>query len=532
MEESGPVDTKNGRELNSLAEYSFYHAETIPDRIAIMSDSEKVTYAELATRVRCLAVALLSMGLRRHDRICVLTTPRPDAFTLFLAANAIGVVWVAINPRYRYAEMKYVVSDAKPRALFYLAQFEGREYIDDVNKLQKEFENIESVVCIDRNNKSTPNLADLPQHDGFSIPDFTEYDPADDVAMFFYTSGSTGHPKACMVLNKSMINRSLTQIRQWPISDYMRVYNPLPMNHSGGMHFISSYSIVGGGTIYFAERFEAAEIPKLVERYRVNILLLAPAMYKMIIDTPTFGAEKFRSLEWLIFAGSAAPIGILRTLQRMCDRIGTCYGLSETCGSVTYSEPEIDIETLAITIGRSVPEGEIRVMNKDERSASEGEIGEIHVRPEFCMAGYFNRPEETAKAYTSDGWLKTGDLVEVLPKGNLRFVGRNSEMFKSGGYNVYPREIELTIEEHPNVALVAVIGVPDERFDEVGNAFIVPKAGADVDESMIRTWCRERLANYKVPKLIEICQELPMLPIGKIDKIELARRHSSASSHT
>ena len=190
---------------------------------------------------------------------------------------------------------------------------------------------------------------------------------------------------------------------------------------------------------------------------------------------------------------------------------------------VTYSEPGVDPETLSRTIGKPHPGFDIRVADAAGAIVEPGGQGEIQARGDWLLAGYFRDPEATADAYTADGWFRTGDIVKVWPDGNLEIVGRTKEMYISGGFNIYPREVEIAIEAHPDVGLVAVLGVPDDTFGEIGHAFIEPKPGKTLDAAALHDWCRERLANYKTPKRFEIRAELPRLPIGKIDKQALKR---------
>ncbi len=215
------------------------------------------------------------------------------------------------------------------------------------------------------------------------------------------------------------------------------------------------------------------------------------------------------------------PIGILRALKEMSGRIGTSYGMSETCGSVTYARPDTDLETLAVTIGRPVPEGEARLIGDDGLVSEVGKRGEIQVRPKYCMLGYLNQPDLSTKAFTDNGWLRTGDVAELLPDGDLCFVGRLFDMFKSGRYNVYPREIEIVLETHPAVALAAVIGMPDPIFGEVVIAVVELKQSAEVNPSGLKECCSAQLADYKIPKRFELRHELPLLSVGKVDKVGL-----------
>ena len=201
----------------------------------------------------------------------------------------------------------------------------------------------------------------------------------------------------------------------------------------------------------------------------------------------------------------------------------TSFGMTELGLYVTFTEPDASFEVLSRTIGKPHHGFEVRVAGADGRIARPGERGEIQARGDWLLAGYFRDPEATAAAFTADGWFRTGDVVKVWEDGNLEIVGRAVEMFISGGFNIYPREVEIVIEEHPDAGLVAVMGVPHETFGEVGHAFVEPMPGSSLDAAGLDAWCRERLANYKVPKTFEIRPALPRLPIGKIDRQALRR---------
>ncbi|WP_457090429.1 class I adenylate-forming enzyme family protein [Microvirga sp. P5_D2] len=505
-----------------MAEYAFLNAEIAPERLAIASETHELTYSQLADEVRKTAHFLLGLGISPGDNIAVLTTPRADAFILFLAINTIGAVWLGLNPRYRQPELQYILEDARPRFLFHIGEFRGRDYHSDIASLIAGMDFIKGCYALDGSDKRS--LWEL-------VHDYSSSVASEDVlanghrsdfpAMLVYTSGSTGRPKGVLLPNKAMVQRSRTQLAQWPTRSYPVVYNPYPMNHIGSLHWVSSYAIVGGGTIHFRQQFEAEELLKLVETHKVNVLELFPTMYKLLLEAPSFDPSKLQSIEWHIYSGAPMPIDILVVLKGMSGRIGTSYGMSETCGSVTYARPDTDLETLAITIGRPVPEGEARLMSDDGLVSEVGKRGEIQVRPEYCMLGYLNQPDLSTKAFTEDGWLRTGDVAELLPDGNLRFVGRLSDMYKSGGYNVYPREIEIVLEAHPAIALAAVIGVPDPVFGEVGIAVVELKQSAELNPSVLKEWCSSQLADYKIPKKFELRQELPLLSVGKVDKVSL-----------
>ena len=509
----------------SLADYIFGYAQQHPERIAMRSEYGDICYRDLGNSVSQLALALQRSGIERGDRVAVLTTPRSDGYTLFLALNAIGAIWLGINPVYQYREMKYVVDDAVPVALVFLSSFQGRDYSEDARQLMKECSSLRASYCLDSELPDTQSLQAMVERlvpAGESLaPDHARY--SDDTAMIVYTSGSTGEPKGCMLPNKAMAYRAFTQWRHLRVQDYPRVYCPLPLNHVGGMQMVAGATLFAGGTVNFREKFDAAEVGQVVADGKVNFVVMFPTMYQLVCDDPSFRPEDFDSLECINFSGgviSRELLGKLATLGK--GYVCTCFGSTETCVGVIYSAPDLDLDTLAISVGRPIRD-DVRVVHEDGQDCQVGEIGEFQVKPDFCMTGYFNRPEATAEAFTADGWLKSGDLVEVLPSGDFKFSARVSDMFKSGGYNVYPREVEIVLEQHDAIVTAAVVGVPDDLYGEVGYAFIGVLPGMAVDSEELKQWCKSKLSNYKVPKVIAIQDAMPLLPNGKLDRVSLKK---------
>jgi acyl-CoA synthetase (AMP-forming)/AMP-acid ligase II len=249
-------------------------------------------------------------------------------------------------------------------------------------------------------------------------------------------------------------------------------------------------------------------------------------MLQLQLSHPDFPTTDLSSVELILWGGAAMPRDGIRELQKLGARLLTAYGMTETSAHATYSEEDADIDVLAESVGKPDSRIPCRIMTDLGEPTKVGETGELQFHGELMMLEYWKRPEATGAAFTQDGWLKTGDTGFWREDGNIQLVGRVSEMFKSGGYNVYPREVEIALEELPAVAMAAVISVPDELYQEVGHAYLLLEAGQDVSEDELRAFCRERLANYKVPKRFFPWRELPMLPVGKIDKQRLRRAES------
>ena len=511
--------------MPSLSDYILAYAEQCPQRIAMSSEYGDISYGELGGDVRRLALALQRSGVKRGDRVAVLTTPRSDGYTVFLALNAIGAIWLGINPVYQYQEMRYVVDDASPVALVFLSEFQGRCYAEDAASLLRDSVSLRHLYCLERDMAGVESLHNMTRRlvaedEGLSADYQRE---RDDVAMIVYTSGSTGNPKGCMLPNKAMAYRAFTQWQQFRLSDYPRVFCPLPLNHVGGMQMVAGAALFAGGTVNFREKFNAAEVGQVVSHGQVNFLVMFPTMYQLMCEDPAFREKDFDSLECINFSGGVISRELLGKLAGLgSGQVCTCFGSTETCIGVIFSDPDLDLDTLSISVGRPIRD-DVRVVTVEGELCQTGDIGEFQVVPDYCMLGYFNRPHETAASFTEDGWLKTGDLVEVLPDGGYRFSARVSDMFKSGGYNVYPREVEIALEEHDAVTTAAVVGVPDALYGEVGFAYINLRPGQSIDTEQLTNWCKSRVSNYKVPKVIEVLEAMPLLPNGKLDKTSLKR---------
>lgn len=502
-------------------------AERFPGRIALKDETACISYAELAARIASCIDCLTTLGVHRGDRVAVMTPAACDAFILFLSLNAIGAVWTGINPRFTSREGLYVIADSLATVIV---------VADNLLPLNADWL---TAGVLTRTSPQVRHVMPLSAivPDG-SAGDAKKFDAvsavatagADDIAALVYTSGSSGSPKGCMLSNRSIIGRNLVFNRRFPVVDYPRMCSVMPMNHIAGTTMIPSAVLMAEGTIIFRRQFDPGEVGRLIEENSLNIYFGAPAMFQLVFRSPSFKTEQFHSLEWLIFGGAPMSLDSVANLKRLCNRVVASWGMTETMGPTTFTGPNATEVELSRSIGKAAIDGDVKLVGDDGVQCTEGEIGEILVRRTYCMSGYFNRDEETAKAFTADGWFRTGDLAELLDSGSLRFVGRISDMFKSGGYNVYPREIEMVIERHPGVALAAVIAVHDEIWGEVGHAFVVSKQGMHLTKDEVRAWCKERLANYKMPKVFDIRESVPMLPAGKVDKVSLREAVSGAGS--
>ncbi len=248
-----------------------------------------------------------------------------------------------------------------------------------------------------------------------------------------------------------------------------------------------------------------------------------PAMHMLMLRHPKFSMELLNDIDWILWSGAKMPDEAVKMFYGAGCNIGSTYGTTESSASVTFATKDsASLEVMTNTIGKAVPDGEVRIAN-EELVCATGETGELQIKAEYSLSGYLNNPEATKAAFTKDGWYRTGDLGLMREDGNIEFTGRMSEMFVSGGYNVYPLEVEQAIEAHNSVALCAVVEVSDDVYGEVGWAYVVPKPGTEITEEELKDFAYGQMANYKVPRKYFVKPQLPMLPIGKIDKVALRK---------
>lgn len=526
--------------LPRISDYVYFFADRSPNAEAMVFGEQRTTYRSLSKQVDACARALMACGVGKGDRVAVLSTPRPEAWITFLATARIGAIWTGLNPRYTRDEMAYVIGDCAPKLLIALERHLDRDFLPDARALKQTFESIETLVVF---GEAIAGHADddvlsfdtfltsgktLAEKDYRTVVDAVE---PRDPALIVYTSGSTGKPKGALVHHYGPSYCSHFQNRYWGAQPgRTRLINFFPVNHLACVVDISCFALVWGGALVFMEQFDPAETLRVIECEKITVLGGVPTMLQLIFAEADLDSHDLSSLETIAFAGAAAPEALVHKMKAYAPLVSTGYGMTETIGHVTFSEANASAEQIANSIGRPVPDYDIRIAAADGHPVPPGEEGEIQVRGDFIFLGYFKRPEATAETFTADGWLRTGDVAIERPDGYWKMVGRMKEMYKSGGYNVYPREIEICLESHPDIEMAAVVGVPDELYQEVGHAYCLVRPGAGASVEALRAFCREHLANYKIPKVFSIRDTLPMLPVGKVDKQALKRDAMAVSA--
>jgi fatty-acyl-CoA synthase len=444
-----------------------------------------------------------------------MTPPAIDFWLTYLAATSIGAIWMGLNPRYQKPEYEYLLADASPKLVFVRAEYEGRDYAGDLEEVAPpgtQFVRLDEIeaFCTEGNAIGRDDLAARR-----AAVD------AEDVAVIVYTSGTTGSPKGAMLSHRAIVAAALINV-SWMGRGLDCTVCAAPINHVGALNNVCMNVFAAGGKIVFHHRVDIAEIMELAKRERPTFLVASPTSFVMFAQRG--GTQTLGRYELLVFGGGSTPQPLLEPVAATGIRMANVYGQTETVGIVTATSFGDSVAVMSETFGKPLPDCSLRIARADGRDADIGESGEIQVKGPLVMSGYFGREDATREAFTSDGWLRTGDLGLKREDGNFSFVGRLKEMYKSGGYNIYPVEIENALAQHPAVEVAAVLPVPHELFQEVGHAFIVKAAGTDLDADSLRAFLKDRLANYKVPKTFSFEPEMPLLPNSKIDRQALKRR--------
>ena len=521
-----PADLDLPPAFPRISDFVGHYAGKTPDTVAMVLDDQRVTYGEFHERVEALARALLQAGVGKGDRVATLCTPSPDYFICFLATASIGTIWVGLNPRYQLNELSYVADDSQPVLLLARSRIEGRDYTPELEALAQRTPSIRRTIILDEQTGSIPPGAIGLEAFLAEGADVADADLAAarnacggrDACMVVYTSGSTGRPKGALLHHQGIVEFSLEQNRIWPVSP-LRTLNYFPVNHIGCVVDVSTPTLVSGGTLVFLENFSPKRSLELMEQEKVTLWASVPSVFQLQYADETFATTDLSAVKLIVWEGAAMPADLLERLLQHGAPLATNYGMTESCGAMTVVPPSRDRAVLSGSVGWPMPGVDVRLADGDKVITETGVTGEIQAKSVYNMLGYWNRPEATAETLDAEGWLATGDLGQRNPDGTYSIVGRSKEMYKSGGYNVYPREVENVIESHPQVDIAAVISITDPVWQEVGIAYVLVNGALTVEA--LEAHCRANLANYKIPKRFFLVHELPLLPIGKVDKVSL-----------
>lgn len=502
----------------------------------------RFSYAEFNERANDLAKGLIEIGVKKGDKVGIWANNVPDWLTFMFATAKMGAVLVTINTNYKLAELEFLVKNADIHTLCIIDGYRDSDYVNMVFDLVPElktcergtlnserFPELRNVVFIGpqkhRGMYNTAELLILGSHSDDSVLEKMEAEvDCQDVVNMQYTSGTTGFPKGVMLTHHNILNNGFQVGENMRYTNKDRLLLCVPLFHCFGCVLAVCAIVSHGASMVLTEDFDPLRVLAGIQKEKCTAVYGVPTMFIAELNHPMFDMFDLSTLRTGIMAGSLCPVETMKeVMDKMnCRDIIIVYGLTETSPGMTTTRVFDSPEVRATTVGVALPGVEVKVMNPEtgEECAPE-EQGEICCRGYNVMKGYYNNPEATAKAIDADGWLHSGDLAVKTEDGFYRITGRIKDMIIRGGENVYPREIENFIYRMPEVEMVEVVGIPDEKYGEIVGAFVKLKAGMHLCEAQVQEFCRGQIARYKIPKHVFFVDGFPTTASGKIQKYKL-----------
>jgi fatty-acyl-CoA synthase len=511
---SAPAEPAN------LADMVRARAKSRGDAVAFEFEDRQTSFAEFDILTNRVANGLKALGVRPSERIAYLGKNSDIYFELLLGAMKANVVMAPVNWRLAGPEVTFIVGDCKAQTLFV-----GPEFVTQVRNIRSQLPDLRTIITTEGGATEWQDFAawrDAQSSDDPNIPIGPK-----DIAIQLYTSGTTGKPKGAMLSHANFLNlvqagseAEKPEWNRWSSDDVSLV--AMPIFHIGG----SGWGVMGfyhGAKGVIAREFDPTKVLDFFEQSGITKLFMVPAAMQFVVRQPRARSVDFSKLKYMLYGASPIPAALLKE----CIEVFGCgfvqmYGMTETTGTIVALPPEDHVEGLERmrSAGKALPGVELAILDINGARLPPGEVGEIATRSGSNMAGYWNLPEATAKALDGDGWLRTGDAGYMDRDGYLYIHDRIKDMIISGGENIYPAEVESAICDHPDVAEVAVVGVPDDKWGESVKAIVVMKPGSKATASDIIQFTRERIAGFKTPKSVEFIEALPRNASGKI-----LRRH-------
>src|SRR5579862_436260 len=494
-------------------------ASRFPDRLAVASrhQSRRMTWAELSDAADRVARGLRSMGIRRGDRVGLWSTNCIEWIMMHMGCARAGAALVNVNPAYRSHELQFTLTRSRMKALFLWHKDKRADYEEILGRARHGLTlELQHTIYFD-----SPEWAALLDAPG-RLPDRVD---VADVANIQYTSGTTGLPKGVLLTHHNVVNNGQYLAQGFHYTEQDKIVVPVPLFHCYGC-VIGTMSAVNSGAAIILPNwtFDARATLKAVHDERATSIYGVPAMYVAEMALDDFASYDTNSLRTGMMSGAPCPVELMkRVLDEMhCRELVIAYGQTETSPVVTMSDAEDTIEIRVNTVGRAMPQTEIKIASLEGSDVlPTGKQGEVCVRGYALMKGYDGDPEGTAQVIRPDGWLRTGDLGVMREDGCIHITGRSRDVIIRGGENIYPREVEEFLYTFPKVGEVQVVGIPSERLGEIVVAWVRLKPGVEATEEEIKAFCQGQIAYYKIPEHIRFVTEFPATLSGKIQKYRM-----------
>jgi acyl-CoA synthetase (AMP-forming)/AMP-acid ligase II len=498
-------------------------ADRFSDHDALVTQDRRLTFAQLRSEVRRAAAAMIDLGVKAGDRVAIWSPNTWHWVVACLATHHAGAVVVPLNTRYTASEASDILARTEAPLLIAVGEFLGADRVADLDRAAlPALRHVVRVPVQDDDADAAQSWdefvtrgKDLGAQRGVDAR-IAALSP-DDVSDILFTSGTTGRSKGVLCSHRQSLDAPAAWAACGQLTSDDRYLCINPFFHNFGYKAGILACLQTGATLIPQLTFDPEDAMRTVQEQRITVLPGPPTIYQVLLDHPKRGDYDLTSLRFAVTGAATIPVVLIERMQTELDIdiVLTAYGLTEASGFGTMCRADDDAETVATTSGRPIADFELAIAD---------ETGEVLLRGPNVMQGYLDDPEATAAAIDADGWLHTGDIGSLDEKGNLRITDRLKDMYISGGFNVYPAEVEQVLARLDGVAESAVIGVPDERLGEVGKAFVVAKPGVTLDEAAVIAYTREHLAKFKTPQSVEFLDVLPRNPGGKVVKPLLRER--------
>jgi acyl-CoA synthetase (AMP-forming)/AMP-acid ligase II len=502
----------------------------VPDRVAMVFEGRRTTYAEFQERVSRLANALAERGVGPGDRVAAIQVNCTEHIEAYFATASLDAIYVPLNFRVRSDELRFMLQDSEPKAIF-----AGGRYYDVVESVSKDVPSLSSLIGLDEPRESWLTYEELlaSGSDEQRFPDSED----DGTTIIMFTAGTTGTPKGVMLTYNSFSSYILSNVAPADPDAEERNILTVPVHHIAGMQAVMS-AIYGGRTLIIQRQFQPVEWMTLVQQEQANRAMMVPTMLKQLMDHPDFAKYDLSSLQVITYGAAPMPMPVIReAIQKLPGtRFINAFGQTETASTITMLPPEdhdltgtqaeIDVKLKRLSsIGKPLEDVEVRIVDEDGTSVVPGEVGEIVASGPRLMKGYWNQ-EAATKETVRNGWLYTGDLGHTDEDGYIYLAGRAKDFIKRGGEMISPDEVEQVLLSHPAVDEAAIIGVLDDYWGERIRALVVMKSGQQAEPQELIDLCHQRLASYKRPESVIFVSELPRNPMGKILKRVLREEYN------
>ncbi|MBM2824607.1 MAG: acyl-CoA synthetase [Dehalococcoidales bacterium] len=514
----------------NTTEFLTIAAAICPDKVAISFEGKRYTFSQLNERANRLGNALSKLGVKKGDRVASFQVNTNQCVEMYFAVAKLGAIHVPINFRARGNELAYMLNTADANTLF-----TGDRYLSLVDSVKSTLTTVKNYISLDCPHQGMLYYEDVIAK---SIPDeiYTEIDE-NDTTILMYTAGTTGFPKGVMLSHNSFSIYVLQNVSPADPETEEKNILTVPLYHVAGIQAMMA-AIYGGRTLVMERQFEPKEWMGLVQNEKVSRAMMVPTMLKQLLDNPDFSKYNLKSLKVITYGAAPMPLEVIKKALDCFPGVNfiNAFGQTETASTVTMLGPEDHVITgtpeekerklkRLSSIGKPMPDVEMRVLDENGNELPTGETGEIVARGPRVMTGYWKDKEKTDKTIDKDGWVHTGDMGYKDEEGYFFLAGRSTDMIKRGGEFISPEEVEIVMHSHPKIEEAALIGIPDVEWGEVPMCVVVLKKGMTATPEELMEFCRNELASFKRPRSVVFVDELPRNPMGKVLKRVLREQY-------